>query len=1183
MPVSDPTPVGAPGASAPATADATKPAAPAAAPVAAVKLPNRPAPTTAETDAAQQKVEKDLRAVVERFKTVAGTGMESSGEGDPRVNERRKAVASLLALRLNDQAFIDELAKISPQIDADIKWLVSAEFRDYSIDVRDQFQWVTNGMVQSDAVEREYRDRLMKGLTRSNDVLAGAVPYFDATDGSVVGIRFFARPPLRKAALLDTIWQFRAKPQAKKGADTRVDLIGPPLVAELRNLLGALSPDLNSIEGRAEYALLREIVASHPLSSANTIFQARNAVAVIMKDGDPHAYTSSTTRTAWVHLETPPGATLPPYKAVHHNFSAQTPRNIEALIKAWMYPVGPDAHRVKAFDALTEALTLARNGDLDTAKQVLADLAAAPAGVSISALMATPAVAGTDATALADAIRDFLVGGCVKDLGKNPETNLLMAATLYRAVCTGQPTVDNVGAAIRYAGNAAAEVAAVLVAMAGKDDVALLTEIATAREKLRLEYTKEPAGYRRHELLTVDATLNRLACETLGSVVDRLGALEDDAKLADAFEALYAAVKMAGVMGLDALGAKADGAPLYDLPFAKLYRDMSDAKALNRTVSLDQYRSLMAAAKKAIATVIHDIRDLYDGRAGQVAKNPNVELDPEFLDQLIKQTPLHYATAIAERGMRVGLKETLEPRLLANLDGMRVLNSVGPVVFSTAVFADSTAELRKLKAPRDALSVVYNLQEKKMVATGGLMVDTKDAPGGNSHLNMYAMNNGIPVIALPELRTRYAEFFKNAAAEGGIYVDDGDGQFRMMTVGYAIDKGLIAAADVAKLKPGVNRQIKFLKPSAVDGVWDVLATHDAMVSPQRPTRVVELYEPLADVKGVGGSCTSFAELARLGVAARHLAGEKGTVLALLKAELGDNVPDGSVVTTGRIVKLLADAGLADLWQGIWSNDPVVGVVDDQNFLHSAFYTDPDYREAKRAELQEQTRVRLSRLLVEKAPDGSERLSAAGLALYAELTSNKTLQTSDNWIARSSFTGEDRPGKSGAGQYESFPNLKDPVARVKGVIGVIESAWMPEPVDNNVADQIFLRHIMPAVVMQACLKPEVSGVAVSRGDGGARGQVRIQLKVGFGGGVDGGKVEEGVILASGYGVQIHYPGRTANLVPDDAMQALRDVVLKVERYFDDVVEKGKGHAVDMEVVLENGKWNVVQARVILLDQ
>ena len=62
------------------------------------------------------------------------------------------------------------------------------------------------------------------------------------------------------------------------------------------------------------------------------------------------------------------------------------------------------------------------------------------------------------------------------------------------------------------------------------------------------------------------------------------------------------------------------------------------------------------------------------------------------------------------------------------------------------------------------------------------------------------------------------------------------------------------------------------------------------------------------------------------------------------------------------------------------------------------------------------------------------------------------------------------------------------------------------------------------------------------------------------------------------VAAHYGDHRRYLV-----KALREIVLETERFFQDVVEPGKGHAVDMEVARQNGEWKIVQARVILMDK
>ncbi|HEY4222674.1 MAG TPA: PEP/pyruvate-binding domain-containing protein, partial [Myxococcota bacterium] len=493
------------------------------------------------------------------------------------------------------------------------------------------------------------------------------------------------------------------------------------------------------------------------------------------------------------------------------------------------------------------------------------------------------------------------------------------------------------------------------------------------------------------------------------------------------------------------------------------------------------------------------------------------------------------------------------------------------------------------------------------------------------------------------------EFFKNAQKEGGVYVDDTGGEFKMMTLLKAREEGLVGPTqtDLDKLRPGVNRKITFLKPTADGEAFEVAARHDAIINAQRKTREVELYIPQDEVKGIGHGVPTFEQLATLGVRARHLAGEKGTVLALLSQHpvLGKYVPKGSEITPGDIRDVLSGAklplhgesgrSLQDAWDDVWNKDPKVGVVDDSNFLQSEFYTNPRYRSRTRQALQDLTRTELTRSLIDKTAS-PPALTQAGAALYANVMKNPALSEAETGsiIFRSSFTGEDRPGKSGAGQYESYVDRKiaeqmlgkdavdeqfnklgaaletnDPAviakaraahnafmgpARVAAAIGVVESTWMPEPIENNAAEQFFLKHIGPTVVVQACMTPDISGVMISRNtDNGARGQVTFQLVKGFGGGVDGGKATEGVIKQGGADVGFidgtPVDGADQNVtvggieVSSADMQKLREIVLETEKFFQETVEPGKGYAVDMEVARQHGEWRIVQARVLLMDK
>lgn len=1171
-------------------AAATPPsAAPAAAPSPEYRGGSLALPSLSDPSETQrQQVEKvstdELIDAVKRLKDVGGTGTEGYSKGDPRISTRRVAVAALIAS--NDAKVKAALEALGPNVQADVKWVEAAERCDVQPTDQGGFWYVTNETTKSSHIEAMFQKRVAAGIERARAFESGEAKFLEAADNGVFAVAAITDPAKRTAALADLVLQFRGRTDKAISSapmrvidDERIERQGPAMVAEQRIALASLDFSKGDDAALRDFALAREMIASHPASSANAIYEARNAVAKIFRLlGGTSGYDGT-----WVRdrQNFPPGATCSPYQSIHHNFSRDTPKNIDAFIAEWVYPVGPRAERGPVFAGLVDALGLARKGDVAAARQQLDDLAKAhPESVKPVA----KAVASASDAKLGDELVKVLEEQCTKDLGKEPEEVLVQSAKLYEAVCGNRVTADELGERLYLSGAALPQIADVLVAMKGNNPQTTLKELGEARMALRDAIIDSKTGFERQQLIRFDADMNRLACEELGAAVDRVSGLKTEGQRVDALLALRSALQCSLASGLSSIRDDNDPAAKKGERLEEVLAHIDEAFAKG-AIDEEPYRELMADAYEAVRRTVQNLRSFFDGRAGYLSAS-GTPIDPEFADQLVKQSGLHYATALAEQGMRVGLTEDIGPRSISNVEGMRVLNGIGPVVFPSVVFAANAKDLAALNPPRDALCVVYESDEKKMKMAGGLLVDVKDAPGGNSHLNMYAMNNGIPVAALPELSTRYAEFFKNASAEGGVYVDDSRGQFRMMTLGLAKEKGLVTDESVKELLPGTNRVIDFLVPKKGGEGFEVFATHEAIIAPTRPTRRIELYVPQREVKGVGKSCTSFTDLSKLGTLGRHLAGEKGLVLALLKGnpELSPYVPDGSIVTTGRVRTLLEDAGLGDEWSNIWLNDPNVGRVDDDNFTQSSFYTDYSYRDRVRSQLSAATEQKLTKHLIATGADGTKSLTEAGRALYQELAQNPALAKSDNWIARSSFTGEDRPGKSGAGQYESYPNLKDEVARIEGVIGVITSAWDSAPIENNVAEEVNLQHIMPSVVVQHCLKPDQSGVIISRDlDSGARGTVSYQLVKGFGGGVEGGKTEEGRINASGATVTVHYPGEEGGLVPAESLPQLRDIVLKTEQFFNDVVEPGKGHAVDMEVARVGGQWQIVQARVILMDR
>jgi len=1329
------------------TAPATGPTTTAPATVAAAEVPVAAPPSpdaTVRTDVGRKAAEK-LVGVVSKFKDVAGTGQESAARGDPRITERRNAMSTLIAEKSGSLVLPAVFDTLGPNVSEDIKWLKSADRSDYKIDGDSkQFDWAKSDMTGSATIDKEFKRRVNKGKERSNAIAAGTAKFLDVSDASVIGLSMISDPKKRADSLMDALLQFRGRVDQAKQAEvtygdgvTRADQIAPALIAEQRIVLATASFDPTDPAKTRDYALLREVIASHPTSSVNGIFDARNAVGKIFMDANDN-YSSTTHATAWIKEEVPPGATASAYKSIHHNFSRDTPGNVAATIKEWVFPQGPAERRESLFLSLTDAIQLARGGDKSGALAVLKalpapdkatlqpllDPLAADANLDV-ALAITQFIEGgakkplasdtrkqigdlakkatdclswsyskdstcktvrdtlaafgeplaTQLKPLLDSIKDISndqLGATIKKwlddnpnlkLANNAETNLGYFARMYRAVCQDQPSLKTLEQNLFKAGDAWAEIADVVARMSANDDLGTLKELGEARLAMRDAIVNAKTGFERQELIRFDAQLGRLTCTELGTAVDGVGDCKTPEQRALALLGVQTALRSAVASGLHAIRDLDDPASSKGAPLDKVLVDVDTAIASGK-VTEDQYRELMCAVYQSSARTIQNMRSFADARAADVATG-GAQLDPMFMDQFVKQSPLHYASALAQKGMRVGLKEKITPRSIENVEGMRVLNSIGPVVFSDLVFAENSKQLAEMGTTKDQLAVLYKLEEKKMVAVGGLMVDTENAPGGNSHLNMYAMNNGIPVLALPELRTKYAEFFANAEREGGVYMDDKSGSFRMMTLQKAVEDGLIPGARVgddasikaavAKLRPGVNRNVTFFKSTTDGQAFEVAAKHETIINEQRGTRQVEIYIPQEEVAGVGRGCPTFEELAKLGIHARHLAGEKGTVLALLSQHpvIGKYVPKGSEITPGDIRDMLKAAKLddgstlAEAWDNVWTKDPKVGLCDDDNYLQSAFYTDSAYRAKTRQSLQDLTRDKLEATMMDlsKTPP---TLSDEGQKFYANLMRNPALRESElgSIILRSSFTGEDRPGKSGAGQYESYVDKKmakkiygeakvtemfdqltaattkyndavkanDPTAiaaaktaldqvrvahnefmgpaRVKAAIGVVESTWMPEPIENNVAEGFFLKYIGPTVVAQACLNPDVSGVMISRNvESGGRGQVTFQLVKGFGGGVDGGKATEGVVSIGGAALKM-VDGAPADgskvtvqgiEMTDQDMQQLRTIVLETEKYFHEVVEKGKGYAVDMEVARQNGQWCIVQARTIMLDK
>ena len=1211
-----------------------------------------------------------LLARVSELRTVDGTGQEGYGMGDPRIPERREAVGTLLAAV--ELGFLSraQLESYGPRVQNDIRWLEAADGTDIAPSSDSAtFWWAANHFTTAETIAKEYTKQAAEGRRRAQDFASGRLCYFEALDHNVIGVTFLTEPGRREAALADVLLQFRGLAERVPTRAKRNNEVGPPLLAGLRLLLASARVDSSPGAHGKEYALLRAVVGAHIMNSSNTLFEARNAIGSFFLDGDPLHKTgrrgNATHETSWLRTDIPPGATYSPYSAIHWNFGSDTRQNITLFIRHWMFARGPMDERTTLFLRLTDALTMARAGEAERARQRLFQEIHGTQKETLAPLL--DRLDGLPKTDVAEAILDFLSRRdvCTKDLGSRPEANLQLAARVYRCVCEADVGPNALLEHLFRAGRAWPYVAQLVRCMDHGDAAGTLRAIGRARLALRDAVRASTTGVARHQHLSFDHRLERLSLESLGHAVDQTGDFAGEAQRHLGLVALQCALRCVLASGLEAfLPGRAGSA---SATFEALIAEISEATQAQE-LAPDEFRRVMSRAHRMVRETVQGLQNFVDERAATMAgdggrpsrvkwrklrrrittaadafsrwahaskkdppvaarirrtirmvfyqkvvleryverssfwstasrhvapflarqrwttRQPMLDLDPMFVDQFLKETPLHYATALAEKGRRACLVERISEHALENVAGMRILNSIGPAVFSRVVVVESDDELCSRTLGRADLVVCLRMDEKKrMPMGGGLVVDTGDAPGGNSHLSLYAMNSGLMVLALPDLASKFRKFFERAARpdQGGVFFDEKNGHARMLTVAHARELGLLGKGDERRLAPRMNLSIDYIAPGEGSERGVVQSRHEVFISTQRPSRRVEIYVPCEELDGRGRECMSFSQLALAGSRGRHLAGEKGFVLAHLRSDatLGRLVPDGAVIPFGRVQNLLTKAGLTELARQVWEQDPLVSVVDSMNFVRSAFHSNAAYRAETSARLRRATQALLRSLLLDDAR--ANGLSPEGERLHEELL-RAGMRGSKNWIVRSSFAGEDRPGKSAAGQYESVPHLQTARERIAGIIHVLRSAWDVAPIENNVAEEVDLRQLGASIVVQNCLQPQVSGVAISRDiELGTRGAVSYQLTTGFGGGVDGGHTEEGTISPFRASLQKSLSQDGSTLVDAHALAQLRNIVLEVERFYDRKIEPGMGHAVDVETARQGRRWYVVQARAVLL--
>ncbi|MDP7038032.1 MAG: PEP/pyruvate-binding domain-containing protein [Myxococcota bacterium] len=1133
-----------------------------------------------------KEVAEELLARAKDLSSVQGSGVEHWGRGDPDLVERRAILSQLL-----DQNLIELDCMRKAWAKGDKEALEAIERTD-TLNIPSGYNAMGDSLwkVLKDGVEEIAQRNEKEAIKAAGDLTKGDADFFEANPQtfSTAIINHLDDPKLKAQTLVDLLLQFRNPIDThEKKEKMFAGGAGVQAVLELRQATADLKMDGQDDASLRNYALQRAVTQANPRSSSNEVLQARHLISNIR-------------RMSW-QLVYGPGAQqadtgITPYSAIHHNFSTATPRVIGSFVSDSLFSGGDP----ETFCLLTDAMNEAKSGSEAAAQKMLSEIAKKDPdahkdfekfiksrsqndkplhkqieGYLVSKCNGKLDSASIDDPNLSDDEKRHLRNGHVDSVTGQYDEKLTLCARLYRVVCNAMPNANILKRNLFSAHGAWPKVADVITHLeTGSNTTTTLQAIVEARKSLKAEFAKHPEGHKRMDIWDIDRKLETLASSHLGEIVGQTGDLSTDAQMVQALHGMKLSLESVAISGLDNIRDIDDPIANKGPTIQDALKEI-DALYAQGQVNTDDYRNAMATAYEAIVKTTENIRAYIDGRIPDVSKGKLIP-NPAFLDDFIKEGPLHYARALAQKAVSVGLTQEISPTRIVNPEGVSVLNNLGRVVFDRVLLADTMADLKELGADKDDFCIVRTMDEKKMLAVGGIM---SDFPGGYCHAAVYARGAGMAALSNPDIGQPWADFVGNIK-DDKLYYDDSGGKIVLMPFKEAIKAGLAQPEDADRLRPGSNRNVDYLSWNEAEEKWQTLGNHEVIVHPDRPTHHIEIYTPTPEIKGLGRTCVSFEDMGKLGIDGRGLGGEKNTVLAMMSVEptLQDIIPPGSIITTGRCFEIIENAGILGAWMGVYENDPIVGKIDDSNFLQSKFYTDSTYRENVRQELNTLVHQKVKAHLI--GPDGKP--TDAGKTLLAELRANPALKDCNNWIMRSSYSAEDRPYKSGAGQYDSFPNCRSETEILEGVVGVLASAWEPPPIENNVTEEYNLMHIAPSITAMKCLNAEYSGVMISRDtDTGHRRTVSYQVVKGFGGGVEEGITEEGRINSEGNSVKTLLPDEDGSILGEDIDNQLWEAAMEVERLFHDKVEPGKGYAVDMEWVFDKDdkQLYLVQARTV----
>jgi hypothetical protein len=1101
---------------------------------------SKPASTSAAEIAA--RTERELLETVKRLRYVAGSGQEMGGEANgPAVNERRAAMSLLLSRHGEKDlsALLPRVGRYLPKaVRGDLDWIQRAERQPISSSKKIDFGWSKNPMSTPKALSELFELRRESARKLAKEIAKDPSKPFDASDDNLQVALEIDDPDLRAQVLADTLVQLRAKrrseglmdatlaPEEKKEqVRGRFGSSGTVNAFEQRLLASSLEEG-TSLAKRRSYALSRLVVSNAAAGAVNGIFLARNAVASLSDYLGPSIYTKPIGGGHQVSI----------HGAIHSSYSADTPRAVDDYLRDRVFTEGKREDRISTLRTLVET---ARSDE----KQKSAILK------RLSAQCDLPELKTGDQE------------------GRLRAYELLL--TVHRAVCIDRPSKEEIAQELFYAGSAWREVATLVAALEKGDHSAQLEALGSARLALRKAFFSASSGFDRQMLWRLDRKVELLSAEILGKTMAK-----EPADMAEVLLATRSALRGTIASGLDALRRRKKTAKTEEL--TKLLTEL-DTLLGKKSVELDDARRLLGKIYAAASEATDTMRGFFHRREGAIRFSEiDVALDPELSDNLIKESPLHYLLGLAQRGMSHGLKTCVSEDEIRLSSGMRVLSSVGPRVYDRILVAKDPKALKSYSPPPgpNDLVVLSGANPKDLVYGGGLVLDAKHAGPGYSHLAVFAKGHGLSAIALPNLSDAITKFFAKAGGNG-FYVDDRPGSFVVKPLESAIEEGLVQKDEVEKLRPGYNLEVDYWDATK-EGERVLVAHTSRALSEHHDTRRIDLFVPdLTNELSLDGPA-SFGALASTPLdLLRQSAGEKGAVLVKMAAskslsDLGAKVPGGMIISPFIVKELLESAklggeSLRDVWQK---------TISDPSFRSDrAARLGTPKSPGVLAKMKAASEKSLRSLLFTK----SGAPSAKGHELLSAIA--KELPAGERIIARSSFTGEDRPNKSGAGQYSSFPNLESAKERLEGIIGVIASAWNEGAVESNLSSGIALEQIWPSVVLQRCIAPTVSGVAISRGPKGGFGEVSYQAKPKFGGGVDGGAAEEGVLGSGEATLTRSFEGKSGSLLTKAQKDKLAKAVLAIEEEFNRSIEPGCQLAVDVEWAFEGNKLYILQARTI----